>query len=262
MRTHEFPNLSPSRAQALVCLKQFHDLHVLKIGPKQTFSQPFAYGSLVHETLKGAFDPRNSTSPQGRDIKAIAERAVLCLNYPDADLQTADLARCISAVEAYVAQEEEGGVTLAVEVFEAFKLCGGPLRPLSLSARFDRLLIRPDTPDHLVIRDYKTGAPGRLDMNGACIMLAIVGMRFKEYRAFSVEFDFLSETGLVERNAVSFAKAKAAWPELKERALRVYSATEFPPEPGEHCCRCPLRPECQPELAVELEDLDRLFGDA
>ena len=62
------------------------------------------------------------------------------------------------------------------------------------------------------------------------------------------------------RQTVTVSEAKELWPDLKQRALRVYSATEFPPEPGEHCAWCPIRFSCRPECAVAIDTLDAVFG--
>lgn len=75
---------------------------------------------------------------------------------------------------------------------------------------------------------------------------------------FSVEYDFLDVNGLASRQIVTFAEAKETWPTLKGRALRVYNASEYPAELGEHCSFCPFRPECWPDIQTDFEDLDAL----
>lgn len=263
MGANWFPNLSPSRVHALVCLKRFEAEYVSKTAPRPGFTQPLAFGSAVHETLKGVFDPRNDTPPASRDIRALAEQAILRQRYPDPALRTTDTDRCVATVCAYLAQDTDGGATLAVEVFESVPITSRTVHPLVLGAKFDRLIVREAEPDHLVIRDYKTGSSGHIDLDGACVMLAVALKRFKEYRSMAVEFDYLNGHGLVKREVITRDEAKAVWSDLRSRALRVYSATEFPAEPGEHCAWCPLRAECQPGSAVEpvdLQDLDNLFS--
>ena len=171
----------------------------------------------------------------------------------------ADLEKCVQVVSANVEQAAHTEETIGVEVFDSVKISGGTARPLTLGAKFDRLLVREDAPHQLVIRDYKTGAPGATDLDGAAIMLAVAAIRFKEYGAYAVEYDFINVDGLADRRAVTFAEAKSAWPDLKARALRVYNATVFPAEPGEHCMFCPLRSACQPNLTVDMGDVDGLF---
>jgi hypothetical protein len=259
MDNARFPNLTPTRVPALICLKRYHDEHVLKRLPLQPFSRSLAYGSAVHETLKNALNPVGDVPPQDRHVAALARRAVCQQNYPDADARDADIARCIASTTAYLSQTGYTNETVGVEIFDDLPINNSTLHPLTLGARFDRLMVRPGEPRHLTIVDYKTGAPGYIDLKGACIMLAIASRRFKDYATFSVEYDFLDVTGLASRQVVTLTEAKEAWPVLKTRALRVYNANQFPAEIGDHCAFCPFRPECWPADETDLDDLDDLF---
>ncbi len=258
----QFPNLAPCRAAALCCRKRFHYEHVLKV-VERPFTEPLSYGQGVHETLKRVYDPRNGTPPRERDIEAIARRAFNEIAYPDAESRAAESARCIETVQAYLEQDEDIEATIDVEAFAKLPPIGGTTHPLGLSARFDRLLVRPEAPRHLVVRDYKTGKAGRLDLDGACIMVAVARTVYKAaYETVSLEMDYLNGRGLASRQVITVEQAKSAWPDLKARAVRVYDATEFPPEPGDHCGWCPLQPECQPNRGIEigsLDDLDSCF---
>jgi PD-(D/E)XK nuclease superfamily len=261
MAVEEFPDLTPSRVASLACLKRFHGEHVLRATPRQPFAQALEFGLLVHDMLKSVYNTRDSTPPRERDIEAIGGQAILWRRYPDPALRDADLGRAIGVVRAYLAQDQDvSATTIDVERDRRCTLKSTSLRPLKLGARFDRLIVRNDSPDQLVVRDYKTGAPGRVELHGACIMLAVACSLYPQYPNPVVEYDYLNEHGLAERIVVTFANAKTVWPELSARAVQVYSATSFPEEPGDHCLLCPFRPECQPDLIVELDDLDRLFA--
>jgi RecB family exonuclease len=260
MSIQRFPNLTPSRAAALSCLKRFEAEHVLKTTLQTEFSQPMAYGSVVHETLKGVFDPTILLPPAQRNLQSIALKAIYRQNYPDIAMRNSDLEKCIATVLAYIEQSSHIEETIGVEVFDSVTIARGTLHPLTLGAKFDRLLVNPAKPNHLIIRDYKTGTPAETDLDGAAIMLAITAMRFKEYGGYSVEYDYINGHGLAERRIVTFSEAKAAWPDLKARALRIYNAQAFPAEPGEHCLFCPLRTACQPNLSVDMSDVDDLFA--
>jgi hypothetical protein len=255
----QFPNLTPSKLPALSCLKRFKAEHVDKAITKN-FSQAMAYGGLIHETLQWTFNPACSTPPSARDINIFARRAAYRQSYPQPELRDADIARCVRTVRAYVDQDLDANATVGVELFESITVSGGSVRPLTLGAKFDRILARPNAPSHLLIRDYKTGSPGPVDLESACLTLAIATIRFKRYSEFSVEYDYLNGHGLQERKIVTLEEAKPVWPELKARALRVYSAVEFYAEPGEHCTWCPLRAECRPNLEVNMDELDGVFG--
>ena len=261
----KFPNLTPSKVSALHCHKQFNEVHILKTVEPEGFARPLAYGSAVHETLKDVFNPEYSASPMPRNVKGAAIKAITRQGYPNTAERDEDTAKCIATVEAYVAQSAPEEVTLGVEMFENAKVGQNGIT-VTLGAKFDRLLFSQTTPDTLVIRDYKTGKPTETDLEGAAIMLAIAALRYKKqdsprrFEHFAVEYDFLSEKGLVERRTVTFAEAKMVWADLKSRALCVYHATEFPAEPGEHCAFCPIRKQCRPDLFAEMDEVDALFS--
>lgn len=260
MNTDRFPNLTPSRAVALTCRKRFHAEHVARSLPPTPFSTPLAYGSAVHETLKGVFNPNVSAPPAARDVRSLARNAFSRQGYPIGAQRDADLEKCIACVTAYLAASPATEETVGVEIFDSLRITHKTAHPLALGAKFDRLLSRTEAAHHLCVRDYKTGAPGPLDLDGAVIMLAIIAVKFKEYDGYSVEYDYLDDSGLRERRTVTFADAKAAWPDLKARAVQMYDAQAFPAEPGEHCQFCPLRAACQPDLIVDMDDLDALLG--
>lgn len=256
---NQFPKLCPSRLRDLPCPKRFHTLHVLRNGPRQEWSQPLVYGTACHRLLRVLYDPAIDTPPTERDVERLARGAFAEQHYPDPDARASDLARAIRMAGAYVAHDADALHTLAVEVNDDVTLRDGKVRPFGISAKYDRLIVRPDDPEHLVLRDYKTGAPGSVDLEAACIMLAVAKLRNKEYSEFSLEFDYVGNDGLDVRQNVTLAEAKLKWPELRSRAAHVYDATEFPAEPGEHCMWCPLRAECRPDLTVDLTELDSVF---
>ncbi len=256
----KFPNLTPTRVSSLTCLKRFHDEHIAKRLPPQAFSLPLAYGSAVHETLKNIFDPVGDVPVPDRDIASLARQAVFQQNYPDAAVHDQDVVRCTATATAYMGQISYMDETVGVEIFDSLPVSGSTRHRLTLGAKYDRLMVRSGEPRHLTIVDYKTGAPGHVDIKGACIMLAIASRRFKDFETFTVEYDFLSVTGLASRQVVTFAEAKEVWPTLKTRALRVYNAGEYPAELGEHCAFCPFHSECWPEIETDFDDLDDLFA--
>lgn len=254
------PNLTPSRAADLVCRKKFYELHVLKNNPGEAFSQPLVFGQAVHNVLKHVYSPANGVVPGAVDIEAVARRVFQGLAYPDPDDRDHDRNRCVDMVRAYVAQNRGKFTTLGVEIFADVALSNANGNPvLTLGAKFDHLLVRTDMPSCLVVRDYKTGKPGSADMDAACIMLAIARKRYPTYETCLVEFDWIASSGLVQRVTVTLAEVKEVWKDLKAAATRVYRASEFPAEPGEHCLFCPLKSECQPDAQATDEEIDALF---
>ena len=257
---HNWPNLTPSRAADLVCRKKYHELHVLKNGPGEDFSPALVYGSASHDLLKRLYDPMTGL-PAGKDVSMLAEIVFGRLQYPDPDDREADRMRCVGMVQAYLAQDADAETTKGVEIYGKMPLLNGDgSGALTLGAKFDRLLVRPAAPDCLVIRDYKTGRPGPVDMEGACLMLAIARVGNKNYETAMVEFDWIGRGGLLERATVTIAEVRPYWPLLKAKAFSVYGAADFPPQPGEHCMFCPLRTECQPDVQATVEEIDAIFA--
>lgn len=84
--------------------------------------------------------------------------------------------------------------------------------------------------------------------------------RYSGNPKLTLEYDWLDDNGLANRHVFTVEDVKPAWKDLRMSALRVYSATEFSAEPGEHCMWCPLKCECQPDDSSTLEDLDQFFG--
>ncbi len=255
-----WPNLTPSRAADLVCRKKYHELHVLKNGPGEDFSPTLVYGSASHDLLKRLYDPMTG-QPTNKDVSLLSEVVFGRLQYPDPDDREADRLRCVEMVQAYLAQDTDAETTKGVEIYGKMPLLNGDGSvALTLGAKFDRLLVRPAMPHCLVIRDYKTGRPGPLDMEGACLMLAIARVGNKNYETVAVEFDWIGRGGLVERAVVTVAEVRPYWPSLKSKAFSVYGAADFPAQPGEHCMFCPLRTECQPDTQATVEEIDAMFA--
>jgi len=258
----KFPNLTPSRVAALSCLMQYHEVHVRKKVPTEGFARPLAFGSAVHNVLQWVFDPARAAATHQPDVEALTRRAFARAGYPDAVQRDEDRNRCLATVTAYLASDHSDvdAATLGTEAFDELPTGMPTAHPLTLGAKYDRLLVRPGAPGVLVLKDYKTGQPGQVDLDGACIMLAIAHQRYKgKFEQMIVEYDYLAQVGLARRQVVSVAEAREVWKDLKLRASRVYNATEYPAEPGEHCMLCPLRKTCRPQLEAGLDELDELF---
>lgn len=256
----KWPNLTPSRAGDLVCRKKFYELHVLKSGPGEAFSQALVYGQAVHEVLKRVYGPVARVPVQQANVEGIVSRVFATYVYPDPADREADRLRCYALAQAYIASDQDAEATIAVEAFKSTSLSNslGQLI-LTLGARFDRLLVRPTEPDCLVVRDYKTGKPGPADMQAACLMLAIARKQYPQYKTCLIEFDWVGAAGLMQRITVTLGEAKEVWKDLKAAAMSVYFATDFPAEPGEHCQFCPLKPGCQPDHQATVEEIDAIF---
>jgi RecB family exonuclease len=257
----QWPNLTPSRAGDLACLKKYHELHVLKNSPGEAFSPALVYGQASHDLLKRVYNPAVAVSPAQADVSLLSQRVFSSLSYPDRDLRDKDCVRCAQMVQAYVSQDTDATATIAVEIFAKTPVSNAAAGfSVTLGAKFDRLIKRPDEADCLVVRDYKTGKPGAVDMEGACLMLAVARKCYPQFKTAVVEFDWIAEGGLAQRAVITIPEAKEVWKDLRTAAFRVYGATEFPAEPGEHCQFCPLQTECRPEPLATIEEIDALFN--
>lgn len=255
-----WPNLTPSRAGDLVCRKKFYELHVLKNNPGETFSRALVFGSATHDLFKRVYNPVSNIPPQSAAIEALAQRVFQSYAYPDPAEREEDRERCARMVRAYVMQDAANLQTVGVEIFADVGLTNSAGETmLTLGAKFDQLLVRPEAPTCLVVRDYKTGKPGPASLDAACIMLAVARKKYTAYETCVMEFDWVGLSGLVQRTTITLAQVKEVWKELRSSAMRVYHASELPAEPGEHCLFCPLKPGCQPDVRATDEEIEALF---
>ena len=263
-----FPNVTPSRVTALICRKRYYEEHVLKSVQRGDFCQNLAFGSAVHDALKLMTTPAISTPVANRNLEQAIQHAFLKQNYPNVEMRQEDIAKAIPIIARYLSQASEIDSILGTEIFAEFTASREGPRKLTFGAKFDALVARMGVSPLLVIRDYKTGRSGGVNLESACVTLAVAKVKLNQYRRdfnldFSdviLEFDHLGEEGLCDRVSIGVKNVKDIWPNIKSRAEFVYSSTEFPPEPGEHCFYCPLRQTCQTEMAVEIEDLDAVFA--
>jgi len=127
-----------------------------------------------------------------------------------------------------------------------------------LSCVADRLLVHANDPDTLVVVDLKTGKP-KIELDQSCVALAILKMTMPGYARFVLHYDWIDEGGRVDRDTVTTADVKGIWPRILSRAVEVLTAEEHLSEPNPGCVYCCLRPSCQPEVGVALDDATDLF---
>jgi hypothetical protein len=268
MSLNQFPNVTPSRAAALVCRKRYYEEHVLKSIPREEFSQNLTFGTGIHMALKRLTDPTIPVPFGERNIEDGVRRAFNSQKYPDIDTREADICRAIPIVASYLAQDEDAASIVGTEVFADFTLTTSGFRKIMFGAKFDALIARRQNGVTLVIRDYKSGRFRDVDMESACIAIAVAKAKLNQFKQdyglpFSgvvLELDYLGENGLSDRVTLGINEVKSVWPELKARVQYVYNSVEFPPEPGEHCLFCPLRKACRPNQSVNMTELDAIFS--
>jgi hypothetical protein len=251
------PVLSPSSVADLDCAKKFHALRVERRWPERPFHLGMEFGIGFHAIMRQVYDPRHRPLPNIDHLDAWARAAFFQRRYPDLGLRDQEMSRCVRAVKNYATNDDDAEYTLATEVTGEFPISvrGQPF--FKLSSRIDRLLVRPGNRKCLIARDYKCGKPYH-SLEEAFILLWTVKLLYPAYREFVLEFDWVDDEGhLVERDTITGPSLKGMYALVRDKAIRVFSLlarNEHPAEPGEGCQFCPLRPECQPHLTVDLTD--------
>jgi RecB family exonuclease len=214
----------------------------------------------VHEALRHLYDPTGEGDPGARNIERIVHSAFRRRRYPNEELRAADVARTIPMIRNYLRQDGDAGHTRRVETDERFTARGSTGLPITFAARLDRLVVRPDEDGIGRIIDYKTGAPGEIDLEGATITLAVARVVYKDqFRELVLQYDYLSEEGLAHRMFVTPDDVRPLWSDLLAKGQRVYYASEYSPNPGPQCQYCPLRSECRPVAKIDFNDMSGLF---
>jgi len=252
------PTLTPSSINDLMdCAKKYHTLRVLKEWPpRDGVHLGIEFGIGFHAIIRQVYDPRRKPLPHLDDLPVWARKAFYARRYPDAETRECEMERCLQAVYAYVAQDEDAEATFDVEVEGSLTVehAGQPL--FDLYARLDRVLVRPNEPEHLIVRDYKCAAR-HVNLLEAYVLLRVAKLLYPTYQHYSVEFDWIAD-GTVERDIIAGSELKGLDPIVKARALEVFTASEYPAQPGDGCLGCPLRRECREQPPVELS---AVFGD-
>ena len=251
------PTITPSNAKYLDCLKKYHTLSVLKQYPGTRAQSPaLVYGEAVHDVLRGVYKPNPTRpAPHMRQLQQLIQAAFLRQPYrQDADREW-DMRRCERLVRRYVEQDEDATYTLAVEQQAARMICVDDLR-YRLSARLDRLIVRPHQPEIMVVRDYKVGSSRSLEEYQCLINLAVAKILMPGYQAYTLEIDVLCDEEGVQRTVYHSRQYKGMIQLLHDRVRRYTDAMAYPAEPGSACVYCPLLATCQPETEIDGNTLD------
>jgi hypothetical protein len=210
------------------------------------------------QSLAQVYDPRRKPLPALEHLDTWTRNAFYARRYPDDQIRAEEIERCVRVVCDYASQDEDAEATLAVEAEGSFIISheGKPL--FNLYARLDRILVRHESPDTLVVRDYKC-AQHNVNLFEAYVVLRVAKLLYPSYEKHVLELDWIDRDGRVERDTIQGCMLKGIDPLVKARALEVFGDGEFRAEPGEGCHRCPLRSECQPNTkVVALEDLAQI----
>lgn len=245
------PKITPSNVSSLDCALRFKTLYIDRRWPRRDATNPATeFGTAFHEVMRHIFDPRQPNIPNMEPLDAWVRAAFLARRFPDINYQEAEMARCTHMIRGYVAADSDAEATIDIERQAEFPITwkGQPL--FLLCAKFDRVIVRPDNPHRLVIRDYKT-TMRRLNMEAAFITLWAAKLLYTGYTQYALELDWIDGiTGAVERDVVEGSQLKGMHQVVMEKAVRVLTATEWPAQAGEVCQYCPHKDTCQPQNAA------------
>lgn len=254
--------VTPSNINDLDCPKKFHVLRELGQWPTQANNQGAKFGLAFHQVIRDVYDPKNGAPPNLEHLEFYVKRAFVAVRYSNPTARQEDMDRCIKMACTYVANDDEEDIrgTIAVERFGSFTLHHNNKPLCIISARLDRVIVRANDLDQLVIRDCKTSRPW-VDLKGAFIQLWVTKHLFPKHDRYVLEYDWIDAEGRVERDVITSADLKGVRFLTTSQVLAYASRADYPAEPGELCTLCPLRTECQPQQIVSLEEAQGLFSD-
>ena len=255
------PRITPSSVGDLECARKYHTLRVEKKWPSRPPLENVAFGTAVHDVLRQLYMTRNGGILDLTNVEAMARSSVYRARYPrDVDRQRA-LAKVMEAVCMYVTNDDEEDIAATLDLERMtefpFRHCGQDI--YMVSAKIDRTLVRPSAPSRLVARDYKLTAQ-RIDLREAFILLWSAKQMRPGYESYAIEYDWIdAEERQVRRDVVEGYELKGQHTIIRDAALRILSADDHPPSPGDACTFCPLRQNCQGLDAVELAEGEDIF---
>lgn len=254
------PELSPSSIGDLACSKRYHTLRILNLWPPKSAIGAVARGSAFHNVMNSLYSSRYEGQLDARDIPALAREAVQRQSWPAGTTLAEEAARVECLARTFLASEdpEDVSATLCTEtaVGFVFHYCNKPLA--YIKATLDRVLVRAEEPDVLVIKEYKTTAQ-RVELREALLLLWCAKTRWPGFK-YVLEYEWIDAAeGSVLRTVVTTDMVQGQLKLLVGSLLRVLST---PPvaEPGPKCQWCHLRPECQELAPVSLGVDQNPFG--
>lgn len=251
--------ITPSNVLFLGCLRKFHVLVAEKEAYRE--NRPIVpimrFSTAVHAVLKEIYSPGRGVPPHLANLDAYLHFAFAPQPYTDEQERASDIQRARKMILSYVDQDEDSEGTLAVEkiIRTQTKTLNGTA--YTCSTRLDRVLVRPDRPGTVVVRDYKMGRSVFLHPLQIFLYLAAAKSEYDDRgREFVLEIDAVSEEG-VHRATYSSQHLTGVIHELGRLVARYAAATNYPAEPSdEQCLFCPLKPTCQPDRFVDAHTLD------
>ena len=152
---------------------------------------------------------------------------------------------------------------LALRFRETFLSLSDGETAFRVSARLDRIILRPDTPDTLVVRDYKIVASSLrpLEPIQVFINLCVAKLVYQSaYKKLLLELVNLTDDG-TETTTYRSADLKGMHRHVAALVQRHVTATDHPATPSEYCQFCPLLDECRDGFPVSASLSDIAFDE-
>lgn len=153
--------------------------------------------------MNSLYSSRHEGGLDTRDIPALAREAVQRQSWPSGTALAEETGWVEYLARTYIRSEdpEDIAATIGTEtvVGFVFHYCEQPLA--YIKATLDRVLVRSEEPDTLVIKEYKTGQQ-RVELREALILLWCAKTRWPGFR-YVLEYEWIDAEGSVERTVVT-----------------------------------------------------------
>ena len=174
----------------------------------------------------------------------------------DEEAREIDMHRCHRLISRYMEEDEDAEATTAVELSGNFPVEISGTTGFHISARLDRIIVRPSSPEVLIVRDYKVASSLRpLDPIQIYLNLCVAKLAHKgAFKRYVLELVNLTDD-CVETTEYHSANLKGVHKHVVSLVQRYESATEHPATRSENCQFCPWLEECKETGSASLTDI-------
>lgn len=259
----DLPRITPSSVGDLTgCPKRFAETRILKNwgSNNRDYPENVAHGTAVHSVLRDVFHDRKNDQVNLTNLGALSRAAVYKGRYPQGFDRERAVERVMESVCGYArsqAPEDVVGTIRCEDQIEfPFSWEGRPL--CMISATLDRVLVRPDQPMRLVVKEYKTTRP-KVDLQEVFIALFAARRAHPDYETYAMEIDWIADDGTVSTDTIEGRELRGLHPVIFQAAVKVIHEKQWDACPSERCTFCFLRPQCQKLPTVEMREGDEVF---
>lgn len=252
------PKLTVSSRNDLSCSRKWHVLRVTKSGwgPPREFPVSVGRGSALHSCLQNLHAARWDDQLPLDDLPTYARQAAYAARYGPSVSRDSEAEVVGEMARLFLGNQdpEDVGAIVALETQIEFDYIYKGEGLARISATIDRVLCRPESPQTLVIQDFKT-TKQRLDLAECFIQLWCASRRWPNYDEWTLELIWLDlDEGQVTVDVIPHRLCRGQLKLLTAALLRVKHLPPVP-EPSVECCQfCPQRDDCQGLCEVRLDD--------